>query len=460
MQRDSAQSSSGLDLSTGILGLTVEASPHLQRPEHFAAYAAELEQGVGGGKRVVFAAPPQHGKTQVTLHGLVWLILKYPEKRHAYITYSQERARSVARNVKRILEALGVVVSGTLDMMTFPGLSGLAQCKFTSIDGGITGEPVDGVAIIDDPFKNRKEADSPTRRNVVKESYEEAIETRVHPGASVFVLATRWHPEDLSGFLIDAGWMNINLPALAEEDDPNGRQPGEALFPDMWSAEALDEKRKRVGEFTWAALYQGRPRPRGGTVFHEPTYYSELPKYGVSVAFGVDLAYTAKTVSDVSICLELWKEKRQDNLEPLYYIRQVDRGQVEAPDFAGVLSMRAKQKPGAKFLWRGSGTEKGSAQFIRKQGVPLTLTQPPGDKFVSSQEAAALWNQGLIMVPDPEQFPEASSWLDVFLGVVLNFTGNDKERDDDVDALGNAVAAFGNESIKGAYRRLKQRARG
>lgn len=131
-----------------ILDFMVRLSPHLHRADHFRCYAARLEIAVGGGLRIVFAAPPQHGKTQVTLHGLAWLVMQHPGKRNAYITYSQNRARSVARTVKRILAAAGIVVGGTLSQMELPGGG---QCLFTSIDGGITGEPVDGVAIIDDP---------------------------------------------------------------------------------------------------------------------------------------------------------------------------------------------------------------------------------------------------------------------------------------------------------------------
>ena len=99
----------------------VRVSPHLLRANHFRTYADKLETAVGGGHRLVFAAPPQHGKTQVTLHGLAQLIIRHPDKRHAYVTYSQTRARSVARTVRRILAAAGIVVSGTLDMMVLPG---------------------------------------------------------------------------------------------------------------------------------------------------------------------------------------------------------------------------------------------------------------------------------------------------------------------------------------------------
>lgn len=427
-----------------ILDLLVRVSPQLLRPEHFAKYCSKIEEGVGGGLRLVFAAPPQHGKTECTLHGLVWLILNHPGKRHAYITYSQKRARSVSRKVKRLLILCGIEISGTTDMIQLP--SG-GQLLFTSIDGGITGEPVDGVAIIDDPFKNRKEADSPCRRETVLDCYREAVETRVHPGASIFVLATRWHPADLSGVLIAEGWEYINLPAIAENDnDPNGREVGEALFPAMWSVEELEKKRKALLEFGWAALYQGRPRPRGGTIFHQETYFTKLPE-SFRGAFGVDLAYTARTSADWSICVEMWREETEDKNRPNFYIIHVDRKQVEAPQFATLLRRRHKKNPRWRMLWRASGTEKGAAQFMQKD-LPLDVKQPPGDKLVSATDVAAAWNDGRVFVPDPDTFAgtpgfeDLDEWLPPFLDVVTNFTGNGKEVDDDVDALGNAHCAL------------------
>jgi phage terminase large subunit-like protein len=406
---------------------------------------------VGGALRLVFAAPPQHGKTEITLHGLAWLVKQNPGKRFAYVTYNQKRADSVSRRMRHIFAAAGIVATGTLSQMVLPGGTTIL---FTSIDGGITGEPVDGCVIIDDPFKGRQEADSARRREIVEESYRAAIVTRVHPGASILVLATRWHPDDLSGMLVKQGWEYINLPAIAEndnaftKDDPhwrdiNGRLAGEALFPEMWPLEELAKKRADVGDFTWAALYQGRPRPKGGKVFHEPTFYTKLPESYRGI-FGIDLAYSAKTSADWSICLELWREEAPLDSKgkpiglPTFYVVNVYRAQCEAPEFAVTLRGAHLGKPTFKMHWRASGTEKGSADFLKRQKIPIHVTPPPGDKLVSSQHAAPAWNQGRIRVPDPSVFPDCERWLYAFLDIVANFTGLGKEHDDDVDALSTA----------------------
>lgn len=435
-----------------ILDFQVSASPQLVRPDHFRTYAEMIERAVGGDQRLVFAAPPQHGKTEVTLHGLAWLLIKFPTRRFAYLTFSEKRTKAVAQKVRRILAAAGTMVLGTMLHLRFEQGG---ECVFSSIKAGIMGQPIDGAVFIDDPYSGRAEADSGVHRELVESVYREGIETRVHPGASIFLLATRWHPKDLSGVLISEGWQNINLPAIAENIDVNGREVGEALFPRMWPVERLLEKKAKVLDFTWSALYQGRPRPKGGKVFHEPTFYSKLPET-YRGAYGVDLALTAKSTAksdpDWSICLELWREERPKD-EPRFYVVHVDRAQVEAPDFALTLKGRHVRKKEFRILWRASGMEKGSAQFMQRQRIPIQIAQPPGDKLVSATEVAAAWNAGRVLVPDPEHFPECEAWLHAFLDVVGNFTGGGKEHDDDVDALGNAYELLRGPSGIGSRRK-------
>lgn len=421
-----------------------KVNPRLYSPRHFAVYIREVLRAVGGDLRLVFAAPPQHGKTEVTVALMAFLVLEHQGRRWAYITYNQKRANAIARKFKRVMAEAGAVCVGPLAQMYLPGGG---QMLFTSVDGGITGEPVDGAAFIDDPYKNQKEADSKARRELVESTYRGAIETRVHPGGSIFLLATRWHPEDLSGTLIGEGWLDVNLAALAEGeandngvviDDPNGRKIGEALFPEKWPVEELAKKRAKVLDRTWWALYQGRPRPPGGKVFQGHTFYTELPR-NYRGCYGIDLAYTAKTSADWSICLELWREERPKE-DPLFYVVNVVRDQAAATDFALTLRACHVRRPTFRMHWRASGTEKGSAGFLREKKLPIKVSTPPGDKLVSATQVAIAWNEGRVLVPDPERFPEAERWLFTFLDVIRNFTGQGNEVDDDVDALGNAHA--------------------
>ena len=120
----------------------------------------------------------------------------------------------------------------------------------SGISGSITGKGAD-LMIIDDPVKNRQEADSITYRDRVWNEWKSTLATRLHPNASVVIVLTRWHEDDLAGRLIneEAGrWKLLNFPAIAEgsaegSDDLLGRAEGEALWPERYGVKELEEKK-------------------------------------------------------------------------------------------------------------------------------------------------------------------------------------------------------------------------
>jgi phage terminase large subunit-like protein len=426
------------DPDCGLLDWVQKVTPWFDRFDHLAPYAAILEGAIGSACREVIAAPPQHGKTELLLHAFAFYAARHPGLEHAYITYNQVRSQEVAIKFIEIATRAGLEVTGTRSTVR---LGGGTIIRFTSIDGSLTGAPITGLCAVDDPLKNSKEAFSAARRATCEREFQSVAYSRRHRKTSYVVMATRWHIDDLSGILVKRGWRFTNLKAIAEGatndngqviDDPIGRRPGEAL----WSRkppEFFEEERKNA--YFWAAMYQGSPRPIGGTVFGEPTFYSELPTE-YSGAFGIDLAYTAKTSADWSVCVEGLRSG------DTYYVRHVDMAQCQAPLFAVRLRLAHLKHPHFPMLWRASGTERGAAQFVSQKVPVLQVQNPPGDKFVSAQEFAALWNSGKVLVPDEDAFPESKAWLHRYLESVLNFTGVGDEFDDPVDATGNMIEAL------------------
>ena len=426
------------DPSCGLLDWAQQVTPWFDRFDHLAPYAAILEQAIGNSVREVIAAPPQHGKTELLLHAFAFYAARYPGLEHAYITYNQVRAQEVAIKFLEIAQRAGLEISGT---RTTVRIGGGTILRFTSIDGSLTGAPITGLCAVDDPLKNSKEAFSAARRQLCEREFQSVAYSRRHQKTSYIVMATRWHVDDLSGVLVKRGWRYTNLQAIAEGKtdengvvvgDPRGRKLGESL----WSRKPpsfFEEERKNA--YFWAAMYQGSPRPIGGAVFGEPTFFTRLPKE-YSGAFGVDLAYTAKTSADWSACVELRRS------EGKYYVTNVEMAQCQAPIFALRLRLAHLKHPNFPMLWRASGTERGAGQFVRQKVPVLNVQNPPGDKFVSAQDFAALWNSGKVLIPDEDVFPEAKRWLPRYLESVLNFTGVGDEFDDPVDATGNAIEAL------------------
>lgn len=402
-------------------------SPHLEAPVWFQPYIDKLESGVGGGHELVFAAPPQHGKTVVTAHALVRALIRYPRKRFGYATYNMERALSVSRYVRSIAQHAGLELSGTLTHAYTKQGGGII---FAGRGTAITGEPIDGFGIVDDPFKGRAEAESKTIREVAFDWHGQDWMSRHHPGASAFIMATRWHEDDLSGRRVKEGWEYLNLPAVAERNDPLGREIGDPLCPSRWPLKALDNKRRNAGEYGWYALYQGHPRPKGGTLFDGAWLVDEIPRGPQRVAIGIDLAYSKKTHADYSVVVVMAE------IAGKLYVLDVVRAQVRAPEFAGKLKPILDMHPGVVPRWYCAGAEKGVADLVaEKVGRTIQADTTREDKLARAQDMAAAWNDDRRRI----FVPRDRTWADAFIGEIRDFTGIDDTHDDQVDA---AVAAF------------------
>jgi phage terminase large subunit-like protein len=422
--------------SVPLLDLVPRLSPHLDRPDHLAPYAAILEAFPGGGLRQILAAPPQHGKTILTSHGLVkWLA--GATKSYGYATYNQDRADAVARSVRALAFEAGLGPTGPVrEWKVDTG----AAIKFTSIGSALTGFPLQGGLVVDDPIKDREEAESKRKRDRAWDWLQEVGLTRLHPGASALIMATRWHVDDLSGRCIRDGWPYLNLRAVSTgQDDPLGRPAGAPLWPARRPLSFLQDHQRNA--FAWASLWQGEPRPRGGAVFGEPHRYQDLPSQGYSLGWGLDLAYSSRTSSDWSIAVEL-RSIGADPRTALYYVASVIRFQGPAPQF-GALVSHARGERGGRVIWYAAGPERGTADYMDQAGVPVEVWPATADKFTRAIGVAAAWNEGRVLVPD------SAPWLPEFLDTVCGFTGVQDKHDDDVDAL---TAAFdGLQTSSGFY---------
>ena len=404
------------DLGSFITGL----SRDYHEPEHLRPLLDELGRAEREKVRFCFSVPPRHGKSETLLHYVAMVLANDPSTRIGYCSHTHSFAVKQSKRARQLARDAGVDI---------PQFVGRADDWQTTAGGGLVARGVGGeltgrgfdILIVDDPIKSRAVAESSSQRDSVYDWFTSDAFTRLTPDGSIIVVHTRWHPDDLVGRLVSDGWGFVNLKAI------DGK--GEALWADGgWTADVLAERRRHVGEYNWASLYQGEPRPRGGQVFGEPSFYDRLPER-YQCAYGIDLAYTKKTNADYSVCVKLLKSG------DCYYVADVVRKQVDAPAFALTLKAMAAGTPG-RMLWHASGTEKGAAQFLQQRIKRLEVANASTDKFVRSQGVAAAWNDGRVLVPDD------APWLDVFLGEMADFTGLDDAHDDQVDALASGFTAL------------------
>jgi predicted phage terminase large subunit-like protein len=394
----------------------------LQTPAHLSALCDAFDRIRSGEEvRLLVSVPPQHGKTFTILHGLAQLIAARPTRTNAYISYAADYAHSRSKLCRDYARTCNVQLrddsSAVHEWRTTVG-GGLIA---TGVGGPLTGQGIDGVLVVDDPYKNRKEADSAHQRGMIRDWWTSAALTRLHPHASIVVCHTRWHPDDLIGWLSKAedDWTVINLPAVNDD--------GEALWPVARPADFLAKVRRRIGEHDWASLYQGQPRPRGSSVFRGVSFYDALPDtYRVSI--GVDFAYSESSYADYSVAVVL-AHSGDD-----FYVVDVVREQVDAPAFGRSIAALQHRYPGARTFAYTGGQERGIVDLLRKLGakVATEAASSRGDKFARAQPVAAAWNEGQIHVP------REAAWCQAFVDEVESFTGVKDDHDDQVDALAAA----------------------
>jgi predicted phage terminase large subunit-like protein len=244
--------------------------------------------------RLMIFMPPRHGKSELASRKFpAWYLGRNPAKQIIAASYNSDLAMDFGRDVRNLV---GSPEFGDV----FPNVElredSRAANRMNTSHGGAyvaagVGTAVTGrgahILLIDDPFKDREEADSERRRQIVDDWFRSTAYTRLMPGGAVILIQTRWHEDDLAGRLLererraeDGGeWHVLDLPAIDAK--------GQALWPEWYDVPALNRIKNSIGAREWSALYQQRPQPDDGTFFQREWFkeWSVLPElryYGAS----------------------------------------------------------------------------------------------------------------------------------------------------------------------------------
>lgn len=229
--------------------------------------------------RLLVELPPRHGKSNLCSHFFpAWYLGRNPNHNVILASYEADFAKTWGEKARDVLVEYGEDVFGLTVKQQFNRSSDwrvtdkLGRMRCVGVTGGIMGRGAH-LLIIDDPVKDTVEASSETYRDRVWNWYTATARSRLEPNAIVIVIQSRWHQEDLIGRLRrqealgGEKWDSLTLPAICEaEGDPLGRQVGDALWPERYSAETLDVHRRTIPEHWWNAQFQQRPTPPGGAL--------------------------------------------------------------------------------------------------------------------------------------------------------------------------------------------------
>lgn len=228
---------------------------------------------VRGNGRLIINAPPQHGKSELLSRWLpTWYLDNLPQKRVIVASYGSDLATDHGRKVRNEFETNPLCItrlrpdSSSANRWNTPEGGGMVA---VGIGGPLSGRGGD-LMLVDDPIKNMEEAFSLAYRRRCVDWFNSVLYTRRQPHSTIILLMTRWHEDDLAGYLMTTHvdkWRVIRLPALAMEDDPLGRAPGEPLCPERFGRDEL--LAAATDSYVWEALYQQNPSALGSGRVYE-----------------------------------------------------------------------------------------------------------------------------------------------------------------------------------------------
>ena len=278
--------------------------------------------------RLIITMPPRSGKSEIVSKRFpAYFLGKYPDLSIISVSYSASLAEDFNREVQRIIDSDEYKeifpdtklsdkkeknYKRTSDIFEIVDHKGV-YCS-AGVGGGITGKGCD-ILIIDDPIKNRQEANSENIRKKIFDWYSSTAYTRLSSLGGVIMMCTRWHLDDLIGKVLSdknqKPFHVISYPAIAERDELHRKQ-GEALHPERFNLEILNEIKSTLSTSDWLSLYQQRPTADGGNIFEvsKIKYYDETstPQRFDKIVGSWDMTFKEGKSSDFVVG-QLWGRK-------------------------------------------------------------------------------------------------------------------------------------------------------
>ncbi len=535
-----------------------KVSPELHWTWKYQRYVYEKLAAItaGSSKRLMIFMPPRHGKSEmVTIRYTAWRLMKDAGLNVIIGSYNQRLADRFSRRIKRIVDwsasvplansgssAVTATGSGNAEMrdsmLLYAGGTGVGKrdacvpvrrlnrvCEWETPTGGVVrsvgvGAGIAGfgagLIVIDDPVKNRAEAESEAFRDRVWEWFNDDIYTRMEPDASIILIQTRWHEDDLAGRLLNEmksggeKWDVVCLPALAEADqnsppseggvaaaaadgvvlsvgesvrmvsvgsqnshpenhpvrperrppllrkegsshaggtrvgkqaacapvvDPLGRKEGEALCPKRYPAKTLLKYKRKLGSYSFSALYQQRPVPLEGGRFKRAWFKNIVDKApdGLRWKRGYDLAISTKTSADFTASFRCAFDKH-GNL----YIADGFRARIEYPEQRRFIIERMKNEANTEHGVESAMHGKAIVQELRRERelrrYAFRAVYVTADKLTRALAWLNLAEEGKVILV-------RGSWNDEFVDEICRFPNG--RHDDQIDAVSVAVNMLG-----------------
>lgn len=428
--------------------------PNYKFYKFHATVIEQLQRVIDGEcSRLILQVPPRHGKSLLASQLLpAAYLLAHPDRFVGISSYSAELAEGFSRKARDFYRDGGGLLNPSSQAVNSWNTEGGGGLWAAGVGGAITGRS-GHLLIIDDPVKNREDAESDRIMEKLNDWYTSTLYTRLEPQVgAIVVIQTRWSENDMIGQLLEnemnvsekgrENWTIVDLPALYEQEGDRPPLPshceiiqdwrteyGQALCPQRYDVEDLERIREAVGSRDFASLYQQRPAPEGGNMF-DPNwwqYYSHdsvMPDFS-RIMLSVDATFTATSKSDFVVGAVVGQAGNR------FYVLDLVR---EKLDVVGTMNMINRMYQ--RHALSGTILELAASGYAVYQMMSTRVPGLIGFKPEKSKEARA---SGLVPVVEAGNvfLPASATWLDAFINEFSLFPAS--KNDDMVDAITMAI---------------------
>ena len=377
-------------------------------------------------RRLMVFMPPRHGKSELVSRKLPAFIFgKNPDANIIATSYSADLAQRMNRDVQRIIDSpaygevfpttslfgknIRTVASGSYlrnsDIFEIVGYRG--SYRGAGVGGGITGMGGDYI-IIDDPIKNREEANSLTYRDKLWDWYTSTLYTRQEGDGAILLTLTRWHEDDLAGRLLELAkkepdadqWEILRLPAICEEETrhpKDEREDNMALWTGKYTYQKLMQFKATIGVYEWSALYQQRPQPAGGAIFKREWFnktYSQLPA-GATLIQSWDLPFKNSEASAKCAGLILARKGAD-----IFFADCVNDKMGFTESVTAIKNFTAKHPKARAKVVEDKANGPAIINFLQKDIPGMIAFNPKGSKEDRALSVAPYFKAGNIYLPE------------------------------------------------------------